>query len=98
MGDVDMTGWTPVLGKDGAVLGYTAPADAETPHERSLRMRVAGLRAEAIDQAADLLMDEAFDVESTWNAAEASGMPPGAIDSAGNVALLLSRIEETGRA
>jgi hypothetical protein len=55
-------------------------------------------RADAIDQAADLLMDEAFDVGATWDAAEASGMPEGMIDSAGNVALILARIERGGRA
>jgi hypothetical protein len=54
-------------------------------------------RADAIDQAADLLMDQAFDPEATWDAAEASGMPEGAIDSAGNVALLLSQIENLRR-
>jgi hypothetical protein len=51
-------------------------------------------RADAIDQAADLLMDEAFDPSDTWDACEASGMPEGAIDSAGNVALVLRYIEQ----
>jgi hypothetical protein len=54
-------------------------------------------RADAIDQAADLLMDQAFDPGETWDAAEAQGMPEGAIDSAGNVALLLSAIENLRR-
>ena len=78
---------------NGDVVGYTAPADVETPHERSLRIRMASARACLIDQAADLLMNECFDLEDTWAAAEAAGMPPGAVDSAGNVALLLRWIE-----
>jgi hypothetical protein len=53
-------------------------------------------RADAIGQAAGLLMDEAFDPGETWDAAEAAGMPKGMIDSAGNVALLLARIEHEG--
>jgi hypothetical protein len=50
-------------------------------------------RADAIDQAADLLMDAAFDPGETWDACEAAGMPEGMIDSAGNVSLELSRVE-----
>jgi hypothetical protein len=40
-------------------------------------------RAGAIDQAADLLMDQALDVAETWDAAEAQDMSADAIDSAG---------------
>jgi hypothetical protein len=50
-------------------------------------------RADAIDQAADLMMDDAFSPDETWEACEASGLPPGEIDSAGNVALTLWQIE-----
>ena len=50
-------------------------------------------RADAIDQAADLIMDDAFSPDESWEACEASGMPPGMIDSAGNVALVLWQIE-----
>jgi hypothetical protein len=89
----DMTGWTPVTSAAGDVLGWMAPADVETPWERTWRLRVAASRAGAIDQAAGLLMDEAFDPEETWDACEASGMPAGAIDSAGNVAVTLWKIE-----
>jgi hypothetical protein len=64
------------------------------------RHRAAHVEAKAgrIDQAADLLMNESFGVDETWDAAEASGMPGGLIDSAGNVALVLRQIEETGTA
>jgi hypothetical protein len=92
---MDTTGWTPITDASGKVLGWTAPADVETPHERKLRDHVIGVRADAIDQAADLLMDKSFGVDETWDAAEASGMPAGLIDAAGNVALLLNAIEES---
>jgi hypothetical protein len=64
------------------------------PMMRRHRVTHIEARAGAIDQAADLLMDEAFDLEATWDACEASGMPPGAIDSAGNVALALREVEQ----
>jgi hypothetical protein len=64
------------------------------PMMRRHRARAVKARADAIDQAADLLMDEAFDPGETWDAAEAQGMPAGAIDAAGNVALALSEIEQ----
>jgi hypothetical protein len=63
------------------------------PVIRRFKDRHIKARAGAIDQAAELLMDAAFDPGETWDACEASGMPEGAIDSAGNVALLLSQIE-----
>jgi hypothetical protein len=52
------------------------------------------VRADVIGQVASMFADESFDPGETWDAAEASGMPPGAIDSAGNVALALSEIEQ----
>jgi hypothetical protein len=67
------------------------------PMMRRHRAAHVKARADAIDQAADLLMDQAFDPGETWDAAEASGMPAGAIDSAGNVALVLSAIESLRR-
>jgi hypothetical protein len=81
-----------MLGDDGQVR----PVDLG-PMMRRHRARHVKARADAIDQAADLLMDQAFDPGETWDAAEAQGMPAGAIDSAGNVALLLSQIENLRR-
>jgi hypothetical protein len=78
------------------VDGKVVPVDLG-PMLRPHRAAHVKARADAIDQAADLLMDQAFDPEATWDAAEASGMPEGAIDSAGNVALLLSQIENLRR-
>jgi hypothetical protein len=63
------------------------------PMMRRHRAEHVKARADAIDPAADLLMNESFDVEETWVAAAAAGMLPGAIDSAGNVALMLRWIE-----
>jgi hypothetical protein len=75
------------------VDGKVVAVDME-PMLRRHRAAHIKARADAIDQAADLLMNEAFGVNETWDAAEASGMPAGAIDSAGNVALVLRNIEE----
>jgi hypothetical protein len=82
-----------MLGSDGQVVAVDLG-----PMLRRHRAAHIKFRADAIDQAADLLMDEAFDLEATWDACEASGMGSGAIDSAGNVALALRRIEESGSA
>jgi hypothetical protein len=79
------------------VDGKAVAVDME-PMLRRHRAAHIKARADAIDQAADLLMDEAFDLAQTWDACEASGMGSGAIDSAGNVALALRRIEEFGSA
>jgi hypothetical protein len=92
---VDLTGWTAVYGKDGAVLGYTAPGDVETPHERSLRMRLVRARAAPIDEAAALMMDEAFDLDETFTAAE-TAMPGPMVNSAGHIALTLEEVERWG--
>jgi hypothetical protein len=62
-GAVDLTGWTPVTDAAGKVLGWTAPADVETPHERAHRIRVAGLRAAAVAEVADLAHSRAFDLD-----------------------------------
>jgi flavoprotein len=67
------------------------------PMMRRHRAAYIEVCADAIDQAADLMMDEAFDLEQTWDACEASGMPSGAIDSAGNVALALRQVEQLGQ-
>ena len=77
-----------MLGSDGQVTAV----DLE-PMLRRHRAAHIKARADAIDQAAGLLMNEAFDLEATWDACEASGMPDAAIDSAGNVALALRNIE-----
>lgn len=81
-----------MLGDDGVVR----PVDL-APMMRRHRAQWVEARAGLIDQAADLLMDQAFDPAETWDAAEAQGMPAGAIESAGNVALLLSQIENLRR-
>jgi hypothetical protein len=90
---MDMTGWSEVTDGNGDVVGWVAPGDVDTPLEAAHRRKVAGARAAAIDQAADLLMDECFDLEDSWAAAE-SVMPADAVDSAGNVVLVLRWIEQ----
>jgi hypothetical protein len=88
-------GWQPVTGADGEVLGWMAALDDPVviAGERERGRRIVRLRADAIGQVAELLMDEAFDPEETWDAAEASGLPPGVVDAAGNVAFELWKIE-----
>lgn len=51
------------------------------------------IRAAIADEVAGLLMDDAFDPEETWDAAEASGVPDAVLDAAGHVAVTLREIE-----
>jgi hypothetical protein len=81
-----------MLGPDGKLTEVDMGPVLARHRDRHIKAR-----ADAIDQAADLLMDAAFDPSDTWDACEASGMPEGAIDSAGNVALELSRVERRAR-
>jgi hypothetical protein len=63
-----------------------------------LRRHRAGVirhRADAIDQAADLLMDEAFTLDESYEAAEAA-MPGPMVNAASYVALVLGEIERYG--
>jgi hypothetical protein len=53
-------------------------------------------RAAAIDQAAALLGDPAFDVGDSYDAIEASGLPAELMNSAGNIALTLAEVEHYG--
>jgi hypothetical protein len=92
---MDLTGWAPVTGADGAVLGWMAPADVETPHERAQRIRVAGLRADAIDQAAAMLGDPVFSLDESYEAAEAA-MPGPMVNAAGHIAVTLAEVERYG--
>lgn len=87
-------GWQEV---PGGWMQAPDPGEADVDYFEADRLPRVARRAGVIDRAAGLLMDEAFDVESTWDAAEASGMPEGMIDSAGNVALLLAGIEHLRR-
>jgi hypothetical protein len=91
----DMTGWTEVTSAAGETLGWMAPADVETPWERAQRLRVAGLRADAIGQAAAMLGDPAFSLEESYEAAEAA-MPGPMVNAAGHVALTLAEAERYG--
>lgn len=50
-------------------------------------------RAAVIDEVAGLLMDDAFDPEETWDAAEASGVTDACLDAAGHIAVTLEAIE-----
>jgi hypothetical protein len=92
---MDLTGWTPVTDAGGKVLGWTAPADVETPHERAQRLRVARLRADAIDQAAAMLGDPVFSLDESYEAAEAA-MPGPMVNAAGHIAVTLAEVERYG--
>ena len=92
---MDLTGWTPVTDAAGEVLGWTAPADVETPHERAQRLRVARLRADEIGQAAALLSDPAFSLDESYEAEEAA-MPAPMVNAAGHIALTLAEVERYG--
>jgi hypothetical protein len=55
-------------------------------------------RAGVVDQAADLFLDPSFDSGDTWDYGLAAGMSDQDLDAAGNVALILARIERDGSA
>jgi hypothetical protein len=67
------------------------------PMLRRHRAEIVRHRAGLVDQAADLLMNESFDISESYDAAEAAGMPAGMINSAGNVAWELLQIEQRRR-
>jgi hypothetical protein len=56
------------------------------------------VQADRLAGAAELLMDEAFDLGATWEAGLAAGLSELDLDAAGNVALILARIEREGLA
>ena len=88
-----MTGWQPVHGKDGKVLGWMADASWETPQEAAQRVRVAAERAAAVGEVAGLLGDECFDVDSVFDTARENGVSEAVLDSAGYLAVELMSIE-----
>lgn len=94
---MDLTGWSPVTDAGGKLLGYMAPADAETPHETALRRRVARVRAGKVGEVAAMLGEECFDVNGVFDTARAAGVPETVLDSAGYLAVELTKIE-SGRA
>jgi hypothetical protein len=65
------------------------------PMLRRHRAQIIDARAAAIDQAASMFADEAFGVEETYAAAEAS-MPDGMVNSAAHIALTLAEAERYG--
>lgn len=62
---------------------------------RRHRAAVVKARADAVDQAADLFCDPAFDIAETYSAADAV-MPAAMTDAAANVALALREVELGG--
>jgi hypothetical protein len=73
------------------VDGKVVPVDLSEMVSRHRNEHIR-LRADAIDQAADAMMCDALDQDAVWDAA-AERMPPGAVDSAGGVALELWKVE-----
>jgi hypothetical protein len=72
------------------------PDEADVDYFEADRLPKVRRRAEVIDQAADLLMDDAFDPGATWDAANEAGVSDLALDAAGHVALILRQIEIRG--
>ena len=91
-----MPEWTPVHDSAGNVAGWVAPADPgepDTGYFEADRLPRVRRRADIIGQAADVMANEAFDLDAVWDACQAAGMSAGDVDSAGNAALLLEQIE-----
>jgi hypothetical protein len=88
--------WTPVTAADGAVLGWmqaVEPDDAEPDYFEEDRLALVRRRADAIDPVA-ALFDSAFTEDEIREMWAASGLSQDDLDSAGNVALILWRIEQ----
>jgi hypothetical protein len=90
---MDTTGYTPVTDAGGKVLGWMAPADAETPHEKQFRNHVVGVRAAAVDEVADLALAPGFDLDDVCADGEARIGEAG-VDAALGVAWELMQVEE----
>ena len=65
--------------------------------EQAARSGTVAARAERIDQAAALFADPAFDLEETYDVAEAA-MPGADVNAASYIALVLGMIERNGGA
>jgi hypothetical protein len=63
--------------------------------EQAARSATVATRAEAIDQAAALFADPAFDLEETYDAAEAA-MPGADVNAASYIGLILREVELNG--
>jgi len=60
---------------------------------QAVRSGTVAARADAIDQAAELFGDSVFDPAETYDAAEAWGLPVGAVDAAAHIAVTLRQVE-----
>ncbi len=89
----DMTGWAPVTNAIGEVLGWMAPAGVETPWERAQRIHVAGARAAAVAEVADLAADRAFSLDEV-GAAGTERFGADAVGAAFDVVYELLRVEQ----
>jgi hypothetical protein len=89
----DMTGWTEVTSAAGETLGWIAPADVETPHERAFRIRAAGLRAAAVAEVADLAHSRAFSLDEV-GAAGTERFGADVVDAAFDVVYELMQVEQ----
>ena len=80
-----------------AAVKYRARAhvDAAEVLAEVTRTGHVSVRADAIDQAASMFGDECFDIEETYDAAEAA-MPGGMVDAAAHIALTLAEIQRYG--
>jgi hypothetical protein len=95
-GAVEKTDWQPVTDAAGKVLGWMsapAPGEPDVDYFDADRPRKVRLRAARLEEAAGLFTDDAFDVEETWDAGLAAGLTDDDLNSAGNVALLLWKVE-----
>jgi hypothetical protein len=85
----------PVRDADGNVLGWVSepdPGEPDVDYFEADRLPRVRRRADILVQAASIMSPE-FDLDDTWDACEAAGMTPGDIDSAGNVVLMLEKVE-----
>jgi hypothetical protein len=81
---VDKTDWQPVTDAAGNVLGWMSapdPGEPDVDYFEADRPRKARFRAARLEEAAELLTDDAFDVEETWDAGLSAGLTDEDLDS-----------------
>jgi hypothetical protein len=86
----------PVTDAAGNVLGWMSAPDPDEPdvsYFEADRLPKVRRRADIIGQAADLMANEAFSLEETWDAGLAAGLSEADLDAAGSVVLMLEKIE-----
>jgi hypothetical protein len=86
----------PVTDVAGNVLGWMSAPDPDEPdvsYFEADRLPKVRRRAAILGEAADLMANEAFGLDETWDAGLAAGLTDADLDAVGHVVLLLEQVE-----